>query len=125
MFQPKRAPSRTAFGPLTAMSLALLSTAAFTQQAPTPKIAQNYGNLPLSFEANQGQSDSQVKFLSKGNGYTLFLTNQSAVLSLTKNDPCSTNPTRKSVILSNAKDLRFAGASTPLRVPHSRRWFEW
>jgi hypothetical protein len=28
--------------------------------------AQGYGNLPLSFEANEGQSDERVKFLSRG-----------------------------------------------------------
>src|SRR6266508_2593838 len=33
-----------------------------------------YGKLPLSFEANQGQSDSQVKFLSRGSGYSLTKT---------------------------------------------------
>jgi hypothetical protein len=49
-----------------------------------PKIAQNYGKLPLSFEANQGQSDPQVKFQSRGQGYSLFLTDRAAVLSLTK-----------------------------------------
>lgn len=43
-----------------------------------------YGKLPLSFEANQGQSDEQVKFLSRGKGYTLFLTPTEAVLSLRK-----------------------------------------
>ena len=30
--------------------------------------------VPLSFEANQGQTDSQVRFLSRGDGYSLFLT---------------------------------------------------
>jgi len=32
-----------------------------------------YGQLPLSFEANQGQTDDQVQFLAHGPGYTLFL----------------------------------------------------
>jgi hypothetical protein len=41
-----------------------------------------YGQLPLSFEANHGQVDSQVNFLSRGSGYTLFLTPTEAVLSL-------------------------------------------
>ncbi len=31
-----------------------------------------YGQLPLSFEANQGQTDGQVQFLARGQGYTLF-----------------------------------------------------
>ncbi|AXC15762.1 Cell surface protein [Acidisarcina polymorpha] len=45
-------------------------------------IATSYGKLVLSFEANEGQSDPQVKFLSRGSGYSLFLTDTSAVLAL-------------------------------------------
>ena len=45
-------------------------------------IAENYGKLPLSFEANNGQVDGTVKFLSRGNGYTFYLTSNEAVLSL-------------------------------------------
>src|SRR6266849_400983 len=41
-----------------------------------------YGQLPLSFEMNKGQTDPQVNFLSRGSGYTLFLTPSEAVLSL-------------------------------------------
>src|ERR1700691_201817 len=40
--------------------------------------------VPLSFEANQGQTDRRVKFLSHGNGYALFLTSNEAVLALKK-----------------------------------------
>ncbi|MGC2152114.1 MAG: SBBP repeat-containing protein [Terriglobales bacterium] len=46
------------------------------------KLVENYGQLPLSFEANQGQSAAPVKFLSRTNAYTLFLTSTEAVLSL-------------------------------------------
>src|SRR2546422_798056 len=31
---------------------------------------ETYGKLPLSFEANVGQTDDKVKFLSRGRGYT-------------------------------------------------------
>ena len=41
-----------------------------------------YAQLPLSFEANQGQTDRGVKFLSRGRAYTLFLMSDEAVLSL-------------------------------------------
>jgi len=41
-----------------------------------------YGQLPLSFEVNQGQTDPTVRFLSRGQGYTLFLTPEEAVLAL-------------------------------------------
>jgi hypothetical protein len=48
---------------------------------------QSYGKLPLSFELNRGQTAGPVKFLARGNGYTLFLTNQEAVLSLATSQP--------------------------------------
>jgi beta-propeller repeat-containing protein len=38
--------------------------------------------LPLSFEANQGQADERVKFLSHGQGYTLFLRSSEALFGL-------------------------------------------
>jgi hypothetical protein len=58
-----------------------------TTAAPPPPsradLQSAYGHLPLSFEANQGQTDHQVKFLSRGKGYNLFLTSTEAVLALT------------------------------------------
>jgi len=48
------------------------------------RLAEGYGKLPLSFEVNKGQVASEVKFLSRGRGYTLFLTGNEAVLSLRK-----------------------------------------
>jgi len=48
----------------------------------------SFGRLPLSFEANQGQTDPRVKFLARGQGYTLFLTQGGeAVLTLRKPAP--------------------------------------
>src|SRR5579862_3907022 len=44
-----------------------------------PKL-RDYGHLPLVFEPNQGQLDSQVKFLARTQGGTLFLTEREAVL---------------------------------------------
>jgi len=43
--------------------------------------------LPLSFEANAGQTDGRVKFFSRGSGYGLYLTNDEAVLAL-NGHPC-------------------------------------
>ena len=51
-------------------------------EAAKVQVQQHYGQLPLSFEVNQGQTDSQVKFLARGHGYGLFLTPTEAVLSL-------------------------------------------
>src|SRR5580692_12810093 len=45
-------------------------------------ILDAYGKLPLSFEENSGQTDSRVRFLAHGAGYTVFLTDQEATLRL-------------------------------------------
>jgi hypothetical protein len=45
------------------------------------RIVQNYGALPLVFEKNDGQTDPQVKYAARTNGYTVFLTPNDAVLS--------------------------------------------
>ena len=53
------------------------------------QLSEVYGELPLSFEANHGQIDAEVKFLSRGRGYTLFLTPTETVLSLQRLDAVS------------------------------------
>jgi hypothetical protein len=55
---------------------------------PRPRI-ENLNKLPLVFERNQGQTSSQVKFLARGQGYTLFLTSGEAVLALHNASPKS------------------------------------
>ncbi len=39
-----------------------------------------FGKIDLSFERNEGQIDSSVKFLARGPGYSLFLTGDAAVM---------------------------------------------
>jgi hypothetical protein len=39
-----------------------------------PQLIAGYGQIPLHFEANQGQADSRVKYLARGPGYSLVLT---------------------------------------------------
>jgi sugar lactone lactonase YvrE len=73
--------------------------------ATRAQIAQNYGKIPLSFEANQGQVDKSVKFLSRGNGYSLFLTDSAAVLALNQPDAAK-KPAKAGVIR-----MELAGAS--------------
>src|SRR5688572_380236 len=86
----KRELRRGPFG-LKLLSLLLLPACVVLLRAPVPtridfasqpQTVELYGRLPLSFERNEGQSDPNVKFLSRANGYTLFLTSQEAVLSL-------------------------------------------
>ncbi len=57
--------------------------------------AAHFGQLPISFEVNRGQTDSQVQFLARGSGYDLFLTSQEAVLRLIHRDKDCTPQTRR------------------------------
>ena len=63
---------------LTPLLVANLS-ASITHKKST---VDTYGRIPLYFEVNQGQADSQVQFLSRGRGYTLFITPNEAILTL-------------------------------------------
>ena len=51
-----------------------------TNTIGTAAIQASYADLPLAFEQNTGQTDPAVDFLSRGNGYTVFLTDSDAVL---------------------------------------------
>jgi hypothetical protein len=66
---------------------------------------ERYGDLPLSFEANHGQTDGQVRFLSRGSGYSFFLTQSGAVLSF------SSEANSDSVLR-----MQLAGASSSARI---------
>ena len=43
---------------------------------------ETYRRLPMTFEANLGQVDPEVKYLSRGHGYQVYLTAGEAVLVL-------------------------------------------
>ena len=71
------------------LSVVPLSMRAQVRPAATPVIgAQSgqagptYGSVPLMFEENQGQSSPQVKYLSRGSGYSIFLTGQGLVVAV-------------------------------------------
>lgn len=46
------------------------------------KPSGSFGELPFIFEENQGQAEKTVKFLGRGPGYTLLLTDQGATFKL-------------------------------------------
>ena len=69
------------------------------------RIVAAYGKLPLSFEANEGQADEQVKFLSRGSGYTLYLMPTEALLTLQKPSEPKTNDTTELVPVSTSRKV--------------------
>lgn len=64
-----------------------------TDPSVKTQAAQAWGRLPLSFEINEGQSDTPVKFMARGQGYGLFLTSNEAVFTL-RRDQATTASTR-------------------------------
>ena len=55
-------------------------------EAMGARVSEAYSKLPLSFEENRGQADNEVKYISRGAGYTLFLAPTEAVLALRRSD---------------------------------------
>jgi hypothetical protein len=87
--------------------MATTPTAASQNKA---KMVEGYGKLPLHFEVNTGQADQQVKFLSRGRGYSLFLTANQAVLSL--NSPQSTPRAQR----QHSKNSSASSAPSAVRI---------
>ena len=73
---------------LSLVAVSLFTVSGLQAQFPSALhknvVQSDYGKLPLSFEANVAQTDEQVKFLSRGRGYALFLTSNEAVIALEK-----------------------------------------
>src|SRR5205823_1636095 len=81
--------------------------------AAQARVMEAYGKLPLSFEANRGQMDSDVKFFSRGSGYSIFLTPTEAVLSLSSGSRPETKGTE--VQEKNTARSRRAAGTDPGR----------
>ena len=60
------------------------------EAATKARLNDAYSQLPLSFEANMGQTHPQIDFISRGIGYTLFLTPREAVLDLSASSTTNT-----------------------------------
>jgi hypothetical protein len=50
--------------------------------ATRERVSKGYGQLPLRFEPNVGQAEPGIDFISRGQGYGLFLKGTEAVLAL-------------------------------------------
>lgn len=82
---------------------------------PKPaEIRVAYDHLPLIFEQNQGQTDSQVKFLARGGGYGLFLTGDEAVLALRQPSQEATDFSLLKMQLAGANPHFQASGENPL-----------
>jgi Beta-propeller repeat len=97
---------RSAGGAASASSVA--SQAGTVTPAARGRIQASYAALPLAFEQNQGQTDAQVKYMARGDGYTLFLTANDAVFSL-----YSRSAAGQASAVRRSPELRAKGSPTP------------
>src|SRR5262249_31585964 len=74
-----------------------------------PAIMSQLDLRPLGFEENVGQTASQVCYLAHGDGYTLFLTSDEAVLRLQ-------GPTGSGAAGSAALSMRLVGGNAAPRI---------
>ncbi len=71
------------------------------------EIARKFGQLPLSFEANRGQTAKNIDFVARGGGYTMFLSPTEATLSLKK---ASASAVLRMKLLGANPEARASGA---------------
>ncbi len=94
-------------------------------RAPLKKqLMAAYGKLPLGFEANSGQTDPKVKFVARGRGYSLFLTQSEAVLTLQRvatasNEPEAQTKYAPSAVSRNSSQPRFVRMKVVGANPHA------
>ncbi|MET0623761.1 MAG: SBBP repeat-containing protein [Pyrinomonadaceae bacterium] len=81
-------------------------SAAKESKADATRASEVYGRLPLRFEPNVGQAEPGVDFISRGDGYGLFLKGTEAVLALRR-----ASGARGSVLR-----MKLVGASTAREV---------
>lgn len=65
----------------SAVKSPLLSQSKNVAPAVREHLQATFAALPLAFEQNQGQTDSQVKYMARAGGYKLYLTSGDAIFS--------------------------------------------
>jgi len=81
-----------------------------------PRWVEAYGKLPLSFEENQGQTAREVRYVSHGSGYELFLTPQEVVLALRPNKQLDLSPLHRAASIRAFREARQAGQVSAIRM---------
>jgi Beta-propeller repeat len=68
--------------------------------------AEAYGKLPMSFEENRGQTAREVRYVSHGGKYDLFLTSQEAVVALRPSGHLDFSPRHRFATLRAIREAR-------------------
>jgi hypothetical protein len=92
-------------------ALALPFSPVFGQDSPGG--IQNLSSLPLSFEPNAGQADTDVRFLARAPGMIVYFTDDGIAMSLHRRDR---NAGRNAPTARAMVKMKLAGARPPLEV---------
>ncbi len=93
-----------------------------TPSVPTPSI-QALASLPMAFEPNVGQTDPAVRFLARGAGYDVFLTDDGLRLSLSRAAKGDEPPASSAIgvrLVGAKKDAKATGVD---RLPGVSNYF--
>ena len=94
------------FGGVAVRSLAAApgtpETSAVPAHVTTSQITATVLNAPMSFEVNQGQTDSSVNFIARGSGYTVFLTSTESVMVLQQREATALSDNHDPVSMESA-----------------------
>ena len=85
-----------------------------------PRWAGTFAKLPLQFEENQGQSAREVRYLSRGSGYALFLTPQEAVVALNNHVHLDLSPRHRFATMLALRKARLARQASPMTAIRMR-----
>jgi len=117
---PASKPARTAGSDSLA---AAVPTAGLARAPDRSRFVSKLAGLPLVFEANQGQADPRVKFLSHGQGYALFLMQEEAVLSFVEpsSEPTASksaghDPAEQPPRLGNSLAVQFSSRGSRAKI---------
>ena len=96
------------FGAVSASLAAHASVAPPSTAMPTA-LVDTYGKLPILFESNGGQADPAARFIARGNGYAVYLTQHETVIALSRQsqrDRGAMPPAETQTVIG----MRFVGA---------------
>src|SRR5207249_10933969 len=83
---------------LTLSLVSIASAGTSPNDAVRSQVSETYGKVPLHFEANRGQTDPQVKFLSRSSRHVLFLAPTEAVLVVTRPTQAAKDESARTVL---------------------------
>lgn len=83
------------------------SSATAEPAAPGSASASRFGNLPLYFEANHGQTDGQVGYFARGRDHTVYLRGDGATIALSEGSAATNSSPLGRSRATNSSSVRF------------------